>query len=127
VAEGIRDAVTLMASGGIRTAHDLLKAVALGADGVVIGTAEMVALGCVRCACCESGRGCPRGIASTDPELMMQMSLEWATQRLVNLHNAWRLQLVEMLSRLGMSSIRELRGRSDLLCYLEGDPEEVAR
>jgi hypothetical protein len=62
-----------------------MKAIALGADGVVIGTAEMVALGCVRCACCESGRGCPRGIASTDPELMMQMSLEWATQRLINL------------------------------------------
>ena len=33
----------------------------------------MVALGCVRCACCESGRGCPRGIASTDPELMELM------------------------------------------------------
>ncbi len=126
-AEGIRDAVTLIASGGVRTAHDVLKAVALGADGVVIGTAEMVALGCVRCACCESGRGCPRGIASTDPELMMQMSLPWATQRLVNLLNAWREEIVEQLARLGMRSIRELRGRSDLLCYLEDGPEEVAR
>ena len=85
VAEGIRDKVTLIATGGIRTAYDVLKAIALGADGVVIGTAEMVALGCVRCACCESGRGCPRGIATTDPELMLQMSLEWATQRLINL------------------------------------------
>ncbi len=69
-AEGIRDQITLIASGGIRTAYDALKAIALGADGVVIGTAEMVALGCVRCACCESGRGCPRGIATTDPELV---------------------------------------------------------
>jgi glutamate synthase domain-containing protein 2/ferredoxin len=120
-AEGIRDRITLIASGGIRTAFDVLKAIALGADGVVIGTAELVALGCVRCACCESGRGCPRGIASTDPELMMQMSLEWATQRLINLHNAWREQMVEVLSRLGMKSIGELRGRTDVLCYLEGD------
>jgi glutamate synthase domain-containing protein 2/ferredoxin len=129
-AEGIRDAVTLIASGGIRTPHDLLKAVALGADGVVIGTAEMVALGCVRCARCESGRGCPRGIASTDPELMMQMSLPWATQRLVNLLNAWREAIVEILSLLGMRSIRELRGRSDLLCYLADESalaEEVSR
>ena len=115
VAEGIRDQVTLIASGGIRTAYDALKAIALGADGVVIGTAEMVALGCVRCACCESGRGCPRGIATTDPELMMQMSLEWATQRLINLQNAWREQMVDVLTRLGMKSIRELRGRGDLL------------
>jgi glutamate synthase domain-containing protein 2/ferredoxin len=122
VAEGIRDQITLIASGGIRTAFDALKAIALGADGVVIGTAEMVALGCVRCACCESGRGCPRGIATTDPELMMQMSLEWATQRLINLQNAWREQMVDVLVSLGMKSIRELRGRSDLLCYLSDEP-----
>jgi glutamate synthase domain-containing protein 2 len=118
-AEGIRDKVTLIASGGIRTAYDVLKAIALGADGVVIGTAEMVALGCVRCSCCESGRGCPRGIASTDLELMMLMSLEWATQRLINLHSAWREQMVDALARMGMTSIRQLRGRSDMLCYLD--------
>ena len=43
---------------------------------------------------------------------MMQMSLEWATQRLINLHNAWREQMVDVLARLGMQSIRELRGRT---------------
>jgi glutamate synthase domain-containing protein 2/ferredoxin len=124
-AEGIRDKVTLIASGGIRTAYDVLKAVALGADGCVIGTAEMVALGCVRCACCESGRGCPRGIASTDDELMMLMTLEWATQRLINLQNAWREQVVDVLARLGLPSIQALRGRSDFLYYMAED--EVAK
>ncbi len=118
VAEGIRDQITLIASGGIRTAYDALKAIALGADGVVIGTPEMVALGCVRCACCESGRGCPRGIATTDPELMEQMPLEWSTQRLINLQNAWREQMLDVLQRLGMRSIRELRGRHDVLRYI---------
>jgi glutamate synthase domain-containing protein 2 len=121
VAEGIRDAVTLIASGGIRTAYDAMKAIALGADGVVIGTAEMVALGCVRCACCESGRGCPRGIASTDEKMVKLMSMEWATQRLINMQNAWREQMVDALSRLGLPSIRALRGRTDLLSYHEGE------
>ena len=123
-AEGIREKVTLIASGGIRTAYDVIKAIALGADGVVIGTPEMVALGCVRCACCESGRGCPRGIASTDPELMMLMSLEWASQRLINLMNAWNEQIVDILSRLGLRSVRELRGRTDFLYY---GKDEVAK
>jgi len=127
VAEGIREKITLIASGGMRTVFDVLKAIALGADGVVIGTAEMVALGCVRCACCESGRGCPRGIASTDPELIQQMSVEWAPSGSSTWHNAWREQMVEVLARLGMSSIRELRGRSDVLCYLSEEPAgEVA-
>jgi glutamate synthase domain-containing protein 2 len=81
----------------------------------------MVALGCVRCACCESGRGCPRGIASTDPELMMLMSLDWATQRLINLMNAWRERMVEIMVGLGVSSVKDLRGRSDLLTYTQAE------
>jgi glutamate synthase domain-containing protein 2/ferredoxin len=119
VAEGIRDKIVVIASGGLRTAHDVLKAIALGADGAVIGTAEMVAMGCTRCANCESGRGCPRGIATTDRELVQMMTVEWATQRLINLQNAWREQMVDVLCRLGMRSIRELCGRTDCLAYLE--------
>jgi glutamate synthase domain-containing protein 2/NAD-dependent dihydropyrimidine dehydrogenase PreA subunit len=117
--EGIRDRVTLIVSGGLRTSHDIAKAIALGADGVVIGTAELVALGCLRCARCESGRGCPRGIATTDPELSETVNLDWGTQRIINLYSAWRKELVDILRRFGLRSVRELRGRSDLLMHLD--------
>ncbi len=117
--EGARDAVTLMASGGIRNPYDVAKAIALGADGVVIGTSELVALGCVRCARCESGRGCPRSIATTDRELSARIDLEWGTQRLINMYNAWRNELIKILKRLGMRSVAELRGRTDLLMHLD--------
>ncbi|HEY3418910.1 MAG TPA: glutamate synthase-related protein [Armatimonadota bacterium] len=117
--EGIRDKVTLITSGGLRNPYDIAKAIALGADGVVIGTAEMVALGCIRCSRCESGRGCPRGIATTDAELANAVDLEWGTQRLINLYSAWRKELVGILKRLGMRSVRELRGRTDLLMHLD--------
>jgi len=121
LAEGIRNEMTLVASGGLRTAWDMAKAIALGADGVVFGTAELVALECIRCGVCESGRGCPRGIATTDAELAVMFDPDWAAQRIINLFHSWTVQLRWILWRLGMRSVVELVGRYDLLTHLDYD------
>ncbi len=115
--EGVRDQITLIASGGIRSAYDIAKAIALGADGCVIGTAELVAMGCTRCANCERGRGCPFGLTTTDPLLSQLVTPDWGAQRIVNLYNAYAWQLRVILRRLGLNNISELRGRPDLLVY----------
>ncbi len=45
--------------------------------------------------------------------------MEWGSQRVINLYNAWRIDLVNILRRLGIRSVKELRGRTDLLMHLD--------
>jgi glutamate synthase domain-containing protein 2 len=71
----------------------------------------------VRCANCESGRGCPRGIATTDKELELLNQVPVLAKRLSNLYRSWRMQWCELLFRLGMNDLTQLRGRTDLLRY----------
>ena len=115
VSEGVRDDVVLIASGGIRTADDIAKAIALGADGCVVATAEAVAVGCTHCGNCERGRGCQVGITTTDPELSRFIDPEWGETRIVNLFTAWSKRLRSILAGFGLESVRDLRGRRDLL------------
>jgi len=117
LAEGVRDEIVVLASGGLRTADDIAKAIALGADGAVLGTAELVAIGCTRCKNCERGRGCPFGLTTTDPELSLLIDPAWGAERISNLYGAFQSRLREILRQSGLSRVRELRGRTDLLRY----------
>jgi len=121
LSEGVRDEVVLIAGGGIRTADDIAKAIALGADGCILGTAELVALGCTRCSNCERGRGCPFGLTTTDPQLSQLVDSDWGAERLCRFYTSLQRQLCTILRHLGLRSVLELRGRMDVLSYSRRD------
>lgn len=107
--EGIRNRASIIAAGGIRCSADVIKAIALGADAVYIGTAALVAMGCTLCQKCYTGI-CNWGICTQDPKLAKRLNPDITTERLINLVKAWSNEIKEMLGGMGINSIESLRG-----------------
>ncbi|MHA1632287.1 MAG: glutamate synthase-related protein [Candidatus Freyarchaeota archaeon] len=116
--EGIRNEVSLIASGGVRSAADVVKAICLGADAVAIVTPAMIAMGCTVCQQCHRGL-CAHGIATTRPELAKRLNPEAASKRVVNLLSAWTKEIKEVLGALGVNSIDSIRGNREKLRAVE--------
>ncbi len=112
--EGIRHMASVVVAGGIRNSADVIKAIALGADAVYIGTAALVALGCHLCQRCYLGK-CNWGIATQDPKLTKRLNPEIGARRLVNLLRAWEHEIKEILGGMGINAIESLRGNRDML------------
>lgn len=108
-AEGIRNNASLVVSGGIRSSADVLKAIALGADAVYIGTAAIIAMGCTVCQKCYTGK-CAWGITTQDPKLTKRLNPDIVTERLTNLLRGWSIEIKEMLGSLGVNALESIRG-----------------
>ncbi|MCA6070061.1 MAG: alpha-hydroxy-acid oxidizing protein [Endomicrobium sp.] len=112
--EGIRNQISLLASGSIRNSADVVKAIALGADAVCIGSAALIALGCHMCRSCSVGK-CNWGIATQDADLVKRLDTDIMYKRLVNLVSAWNHEIQEMLGGMGINAIDSLRGNRLML------------
>lgn len=106
--EGIRNKVSLVVGGSIRSAADVVKAIALGADACYIATAALLALGCHLCRTCQSGK-CNWGIATQRPELVKRLNPDIGSMRLINLMNAWNHEIKELRAAGVSTQLRLLR------------------
>jgi len=107
--EGIRNQASIVVSGGIRNSGDVVKAIALGADAVYIGTAALIALGCHLCQQCHTGK-CAWGICTTDLRLTKRVNPDIGARRLANLLRGWSIEIKDILGGLGVNAIESLRG-----------------
>ena len=108
----LRDKITLRTDGGLRTGRDIVIAAMLGAEEYGIGTASLVAMGCIMVRQCHSNT-CPVGVCTQDEALRARFS--GSPDKVVNLMSFIAEDVREILASLGLKSLDEAIGRTDLL------------
>ncbi|PIB23049.1 glutamate synthase subunit alpha [Amylibacter kogurei] len=111
----LRDRVTLRTDGGLRTGKDIVMAAMLGAEEYGIGTAALIAMGCIMVRQCQSNT-CPVGVCVQDPELRKKFTGN--ADKVVNLITFYAQEVREVLASLGMRSLDEVIGRADMLAQV---------
>ncbi|WNC71655.1 glutamate synthase large subunit [Thalassotalea psychrophila] len=118
VANGLRHKVRLQVDGGLKTGVDIVKAAILGAESFGFGTAPMVALGCKFLRICHLNN-CATGIATQD-QLLRDEYFKGLPDQVMNYFRFIAQEVREILATLGVASLTELIGRTDLLELLSG-------
>ncbi|GAB0119208.1 glutamate synthase large subunit [Acidisoma sp. 7E03] len=108
----LRHRVKLRTDGGLKTGRDVVIAAMLGAEEFGIGTASLVAMGCIMVRQCHSNT-CPVGVCTQDETL--RAKFEGTPEKVINLFSFIAEEVREILSSLGFRSLTEVIGRTDLL------------
>ena len=108
----LRDRVTLRTDGGLRTGRDIVMAAMMGAEEYGIGTAALIAMGCIMVRQCQSNT-CPVGVCTQDEALRAKFT--GSADKVVNLITFYAQEVREVLAGIGARSLDEVIGRADLL------------
>ncbi len=108
----LRHRVRLQTDGGLKTGRDIVIAAMLGAEEFAIGTASLVAMGCLMVRQCQSNT-CPVGICTQDEKLRAKFT--GTPEKVINLFSFIAEDVREILSQLGYRRIDDIVGRTDLL------------
>lgn len=118
VANGLRHKIRLQVDGGLKTGLDIVKAAILGAESFGFGTGPMVALGCKYLRICHLNN-CATGVATQDDKLR-QNHYHGLPEKAMNYFRFIAQETREIMAELGVKSIVDLIGRTDLLTELDG-------
>lgn len=121
----LRDKIRLQTDGGLKTGLDVIKAAILGAESFGFGTVPMVVLGCKYLRICHLNN-CATGVATQREDLRKEHYIG-APELLINYFTFVAQEVRELLASLGVRSIPELIGRTDLLKVLEGETERQGK
>ncbi|PTV95319.1 glutamate synthase (NADPH) large subunit [Rhodobacter aestuarii] len=108
----LRERVTLRTDGGLRTGRDIVMAAMMGAEEYGIGTAALIAMGCIMVRQCQSNT-CPVGVCTQDPKLRAKFT--GTADKVVNLITFYAQEVREIMASIGARSLDEIIGRADLL------------
>jgi glutamate synthase (NADPH/NADH) large chain len=108
----LRHTVTLRTDGGIKTGRDVVIAAMLGAEEFGIGTASLVAMGCIMVRQCHSNT-CPVGVCTQDEAL--REKFEGTPEKVINLFSFIAEDVRGILASLGFKKLQDIIGRTDLL------------
>nr|WP_321250156.1 glutamate synthase large subunit [uncultured Ruegeria sp.] len=111
----LRDRVTLRTDGGLRTGRDIVMAAMMGAEEYGIGTAALIAMGCIMVRQCQSNT-CPVGVCTQDESLRAKFTGN--ADKVVNLITFYAQEVREILASLGARSVDDIIGRADLLAQV---------
>ena len=111
----LRERVTLRTDGGLRTGRDIVMAAMLGAEEYGIGTAALIAMGCIMVRQCQSNT-CPVGVCTQKEELRAKFTGN--ADKVVNLITFYAQEVREILASIGARSLDEVIGRADLLAQV---------
>ena len=118
----LRHRVKLRTDGGLKTGRDVVIAAMLGAEEFGIGTASLVAMGCIMVRQCHSNT-CPVGVCTQDEALRKKFA--GSPEKVINLFSFIAEEVREVLASLGFRKLTDVIGRTDLLRQVSRGAEDL--
>jgi len=114
----LRKDIRVIASGKATTSFDIIKLLALGADGVNAARAFMMSLGCIQARECNNNT-CPVGIATQDKKLVRGLDPEEKRVRVFNFHENIVHEVRELMGAIGVDDVKKIG--ASMICVRTND------